>query len=174
MPGQCHRCQLYGHAAANHAQPGCVKCLVPHWNKHCERKKEAGGKPSCCNCGQEHTANYKGCPVAPKPKPVNKINSKSSSACGKDYRPAPFPVSNSWNKPLPWVKPQTINETCSKKSRHQIFGHSGTVTTTLRADISTIISILQVVKSAEVADLAAKFRNVRHGVDRLRIILENP
>ncbi|GBP92499.1 Nucleic-acid-binding protein from transposon X-element [Eumeta japonica] len=121
MPGQCHSCQLYGHAAANcHAQPRCVKCLVPHWTKDCERKKEAGGKPSCCNCGQEHTANYKGCPVAPKPKPVNKINrsnqqtnkiinknqfptlgkssytntrannSKSSSAGGKDYRPAPY------------------------------------------------------------------------------------
>ncbi|GBP69979.1 hypothetical protein EVAR_50748_1 [Eumeta japonica] len=30
-PGQCHRCQLYGHAAANcHADPRCVKCLVPH------------------------------------------------------------------------------------------------------------------------------------------------
>ncbi|GBP67646.1 Nucleic-acid-binding protein from transposon X-element [Eumeta japonica] len=30
-PGQCHRCQRYGHAAANcHADPRCVKCLVPH------------------------------------------------------------------------------------------------------------------------------------------------
>ncbi|GBP26344.1 Nucleic-acid-binding protein from transposon X-element [Eumeta japonica] len=127
MPGQCHRCQLYGHAAANcHAQPRCVKCLVPHWTKDCERKKEAGGKPSCCNCGQEHTANYKGCPVAPKPKPVNKT-----------------------------------------------LGHSGAESSTLGEDISTIMSILQVVKSAEVADLAAKFRKARHGVDRLRIILEN-
>ncbi|GBP97270.1 hypothetical protein EVAR_49073_1 [Eumeta japonica] len=33
-PGQCHRCQLYGHAAANcHADPRCVKCLVPHWTR---------------------------------------------------------------------------------------------------------------------------------------------
>ncbi|GBP18089.1 hypothetical protein EVAR_12867_1 [Eumeta japonica] len=29
--GQCHRCQLYGHAAMNcHTDPHCVKCLVPH------------------------------------------------------------------------------------------------------------------------------------------------
>ncbi|GBP37297.1 Nucleic-acid-binding protein from transposon X-element [Eumeta japonica] len=50
MPSQCHRCQLYGHAAANcSAQPRCVKCLVPHWTKDCERNKESGGKPSC-NC----------------------------------------------------------------------------------------------------------------------------
>ncbi|GBP67589.1 Nucleic-acid-binding protein from transposon X-element [Eumeta japonica] len=61
MPGQCHRCQLYGHAAANcYAQPRCVKCLVPHWTRDCDRNKESGGEPSCCNCGQNHTANYGG------------------------------------------------------------------------------------------------------------------
>ncbi|GBP63762.1 Nucleic-acid-binding protein from transposon X-element [Eumeta japonica] len=75
MPGQCHRCQLYGHAAANcYAQPRCVKCLVPHWTRDCDRNKESGGEPSCCNCGQNHTANYGGCPVAPKPKVVNNKN----------------------------------------------------------------------------------------------------
>ncbi|GBP72328.1 Nucleic-acid-binding protein from transposon X-element [Eumeta japonica] len=42
MPGQCHRCHLCGHAAANsHAQPLCVKCKVPHWTKECECTKEA-------------------------------------------------------------------------------------------------------------------------------------
>ncbi|GBP71488.1 hypothetical protein EVAR_103374_1 [Eumeta japonica] len=35
------------------------------------------------------------------------------------------------------------------------------------------MSILQVVKSAEVSDLAAKFRKAKHGVDRLKIILDN-
>ncbi|GBP97047.1 hypothetical protein EVAR_46746_1 [Eumeta japonica] len=34
-----------------------------------------------------------------------------------------------------------------------------------REDIGTIMSILQVVRSAEVADLAAKFRKAKHGVD---------
>ncbi|GBP11892.1 Nucleic-acid-binding protein from transposon X-element [Eumeta japonica] len=39
-PGQCHRCQLYGHAAANcHADPRCVKCLVPHWTRECPRTR---------------------------------------------------------------------------------------------------------------------------------------
>ncbi|GBP67583.1 hypothetical protein EVAR_98637_1 [Eumeta japonica] len=61
MPGQCHRCQLYGHAASNcHAQPRCVKCLVPHCTKDCERKKEAGGKPSCCNCARNTRPITKG------------------------------------------------------------------------------------------------------------------
>ncbi|GBP70964.1 Nucleic-acid-binding protein from transposon X-element [Eumeta japonica] len=71
MSSQCHRCQLYGNTAANFvAQPRCVKCLVPHWTKDCGRTKESGGKRSCCNCGQEHTANYGGCSAAPKPKPL--------------------------------------------------------------------------------------------------------
>ncbi|GBP14456.1 hypothetical protein EVAR_7739_1 [Eumeta japonica] len=43
----------------------------------------------------------------------------------------------------------------------------------LGEDINTIISILQMVSSVEVADLAAKFRKAKHSVDRLRIILEN-
>ncbi|GBP90494.1 Nucleic-acid-binding protein from transposon X-element [Eumeta japonica] len=66
-PGQCHRCQLYGHAAANcHADPRCVKCLVSHWTRECPRTRESGEKPSCVNCLQQHTANYRGCLKAPK------------------------------------------------------------------------------------------------------------
>ncbi|GBP88952.1 Nucleic-acid-binding protein from transposon X-element [Eumeta japonica] len=41
-PGQCHRCQNYGHAAAHcYAQPRCVKCTVPHWTKECTRTRES-------------------------------------------------------------------------------------------------------------------------------------
>ncbi|GBP22709.1 Nucleic-acid-binding protein from transposon X-element [Eumeta japonica] len=66
-PGQCHRCQLYGHAAVNcHADPRCVKCLVPHWTRECPCTSESGEKPSCVNCFQQYTANYRGCPKAPK------------------------------------------------------------------------------------------------------------
>ncbi|GBP51753.1 Nucleic-acid-binding protein from transposon X-element [Eumeta japonica] len=65
-PGQCHRCQLYGHAAANcHADPRCVKCLVPHWTRECPRIRESGEKPSCVNCLQQHTANYRGMSESP-------------------------------------------------------------------------------------------------------------
>ncbi|GBP60593.1 Nucleic-acid-binding protein from transposon X-element [Eumeta japonica] len=66
-PGQCHRCQKYRHAAVNcHADPRCIKCLVPHWTKKCPLTRESEEKPSCVNCGQRHTANYRGCPRAPK------------------------------------------------------------------------------------------------------------
>ncbi|GBP04886.1 Nucleic-acid-binding protein from transposon X-element [Eumeta japonica] len=207
VPGQCHRCQMYGHAAANcYAQPRCVKCLVPHWTKDCERSKESGGKPSCCNCGQDHTANYGGCPEAPKPepfvakkvnspnklkdstakssqvRPLNKSTNKTvrmdkdmpSSAGGKEYGPVPPRVDNSWNKSLPWVRPRHAKETIIKESLKKSLHNKESVTSTLGEDISTIMSILQVVRSSEVADLAAKFRKARHGVDRLRIILEKP
>ncbi|GBP46716.1 RNA-directed DNA polymerase from mobile element jockey [Eumeta japonica] len=47
-PGQCHRCQNYGHAAVHcYAQPRCVKCTVPHWTKECTRTRESDDKPSC-------------------------------------------------------------------------------------------------------------------------------
>ncbi|GBP86549.1 Nucleic-acid-binding protein from transposon X-element [Eumeta japonica] len=83
-PGQCHRCQRYGHAAANcHADPRCVKCLVPHWTRECPRTRDSGEKPECVNCGQLHTANYRGCPKAPKfapPKQQRRINNRPSRA----------------------------------------------------------------------------------------------
>ncbi|GBP67637.1 Nucleic-acid-binding protein from transposon X-element [Eumeta japonica] len=78
-PGQCHRCQKYGHAAANcHADPRCVKCLVPHWTKECPLTRESEEKPSCVNCGQQHTANYRGGPKAPKFMPRGRPNYKRS------------------------------------------------------------------------------------------------
>ncbi|GBP90762.1 hypothetical protein EVAR_99475_1 [Eumeta japonica] len=72
-------------------------------------------------------------------------NNTPSSAGGKDCRPAPPRVENSWSKPLPWVKP-----------RH---GEA----------ISTIMSILQVVRSSEVADLVAKFRKARSRQDAISL-----
>ncbi|GBP52733.1 Nucleic-acid-binding protein from transposon X-element [Eumeta japonica] len=121
-PGQCHRCQLYGHAAANcHADPRCVKCLVPHWTRECPRTRESGEKPSCVNCLQQHTANYRGCPKAPKfisynrpnpnrPKsrpvaPPRDIINFPNLAGNKPTPPAAAsrPVSNPWvnQSPLP-------------------------------------------------------------------------
>ncbi|GBP87561.1 Nucleic-acid-binding protein from transposon X-element [Eumeta japonica] len=207
IPSQCHRCQLYGHAAANcFAQPRRVKCLIPHWIKDWERTKESGGKPSCCNCGQKHTANYGECSVAPKPKPlklksINRTNlpvikilngsqfpplhqpnhpatradskNPSETAGGRISRLALPPAVNQWKKPLPCVKQQSLHETNFRESSSQASRRTGTAASALGEDINTIMSILQVVRGAEVANLAAKFRRVKNGVDRLKIILEN-
>ncbi|GBP63921.1 Nucleic-acid-binding protein from transposon X-element [Eumeta japonica] len=118
-PGQCYRCQLYGHAAQNcYAQPRCVKCREPHSTKECKRSKDSGDVPECVNCNSEgHPASYKGCPKAPhffknvtgnkkvtsKP-PVPIINNKNFPAlAGKTPRDvtrsfAPPPATNAWSR----------------------------------------------------------------------------
>ncbi|GBP70183.1 RNA-directed DNA polymerase from mobile element jockey [Eumeta japonica] len=164
-------------------------------------KKE--GKPACCNCGSDHTANYGGCPAAPKPKPKSSYNKNSTKVHqtsrpldvshfpalnsgnkqtartvptkptgSKNFHPAPAPKENQWKNPLPWVNPKTTG-TENRVPQKQPTRQTGTAASALGEDIGTIMSILQVVRSAEVADLAAKFRKAKHGVDRLKIILEN-
>lgn len=73
MPAQCHRCQLYGHAARNcRAAYRCVKCLAPHATHDCKRNRDTDGPPACVLCGLHgHPANYRGCRMAPRAKPSN-------------------------------------------------------------------------------------------------------
>ncbi|GJQ76586.1 hypothetical protein Trydic_g12288 [Trypoxylus dichotomus] len=66
---QCHRCQLYGHGQRNcHAAAVCVKCAGPHQTAECSKPREAPAK--CALCQGPHTANYGGCPKAPRPNQV--------------------------------------------------------------------------------------------------------
>jgi Associated with zinc fingers len=59
---QCFRCQQFGHAAANcNMAFKCVKCAEEHPTRSCI--KEAATPAKCCNCGGNHTANYKDCPA---------------------------------------------------------------------------------------------------------------
>ncbi|XP_061385207.1 uncharacterized protein LOC116776805 [Danaus plexippus] len=69
IPGQCHRCQCYGHSARFcNARPRCVKCLGDHGTTDCPRKTPMEDvPPSCVLCQQTgHPANYRGCPKAPR------------------------------------------------------------------------------------------------------------
>ncbi|GBP38914.1 hypothetical protein EVAR_95663_1 [Eumeta japonica] len=68
---------------------------------------------------------------------------------------------------------QQFKETTVRESPKPSSLHIGTTASTLGEDINTIMSILQVTKSAEVGELASKFRKAKQGIDRLRIILEN-
>lgn len=62
---QCKRCQRFGHSQANCGlQPRCVKCTGQHHYSECTKIKSA--PPKCVNCGDEHTANYKGCSIYKK------------------------------------------------------------------------------------------------------------
>jgi hypothetical protein len=67
-PGQCHRCQGFGHAQARcFEKPRCVKCAGGHLTKDCRKDKKAA--PKCCNCSGEHPSSYRGCPSFPKTSP---------------------------------------------------------------------------------------------------------
>lgn len=57
---QCHRCQQLGHTRHYCArQHTCVKCAGKHPSAECVKPIEE--KPTCANCGGDHTANYRGC-----------------------------------------------------------------------------------------------------------------
>lgn len=81
-PGQCHRCQLYGHSQRNcFAKPRCVKCLGDHATADCARPKDraqCAEPPSCVLCGETgHPANYRGCPKAPRT--TNKVAKRAET-----------------------------------------------------------------------------------------------
>ncbi|CAH2099807.1 unnamed protein product [Euphydryas editha] len=134
-PGQCHRCQLYGHSARHcHAKPRCVKCTGDHGTSDCPRKtRDPEIPPSCVLCNtQGHPANYRGCSKAPKRSSKKAQPSRSASRprqqpaqAAKEASKAPTnapqpsqppkapsvaPQANrlgAWAKPLPMVKKPT-------------------------------------------------------------------
>lgn len=57
---QCVKCQRFGHTK-NYCSldPRCVKCLGNHLYNECTKKKDE--PPACVNCGEAHSANYRGC-----------------------------------------------------------------------------------------------------------------
>lgn len=57
---QCTRCQRFGHTK-NFCKldPRCVRCTGQHHYSECPKAKTES--PQCINCGESHTANYRGC-----------------------------------------------------------------------------------------------------------------
>lgn len=61
-PVQCHRCQAFGHSKNYCRRPFvCLKCSGSHPTTECKKDKNTPGL--CANCGNQHIASYKGCPV---------------------------------------------------------------------------------------------------------------
>lgn len=56
-PSQCFACQHFGHGSSKCDNlPRCVKCAGNHNASDC--KKLPDQEPTCCNCGEKHTANF--------------------------------------------------------------------------------------------------------------------
>jgi hypothetical protein len=63
-PVQCTNCQEYGHTRSYCTlRPVCVVCGDLHDSTHCPTDKEKASEKKCNNCGGNHTANYRGCPI---------------------------------------------------------------------------------------------------------------
>lgn len=61
-PVQCHRCQSFGHSKNYCRRPFiCLKCAGAHPTTECKKPNNTPGL--CANCGNQHIASYKGCPV---------------------------------------------------------------------------------------------------------------
>ncbi|XP_037942515.1 uncharacterized protein LOC119675389 [Teleopsis dalmanni] len=64
FPVQCFNCQEYGHTKSYcKLAKVCVICAKIHSSDKCPESKENPAVRKCSNCGDSHTANYRGCPV---------------------------------------------------------------------------------------------------------------
>ncbi|GBP39233.1 hypothetical protein EVAR_22637_1 [Eumeta japonica] len=146
-PGQCHRCQLYGHAAANcHADPRCVKCLVPHWTRECPR--------------------------TPPPRDLNNF----PDLAGNKPTPAAAsrPVSNPWVNQSPRCHrgpPGTVWRSCPPRATRVAPASATAGTTSFGDDIQTVMSILRAVKSSEISEFARDFRACSNVEEKLMVLV---
>lgn len=63
-PVQCFNCQEYGHTSGYcHLETICVSCGSRHKSVDCPNDKTNPQLKKCGNCGENHTANYRGCSV---------------------------------------------------------------------------------------------------------------
>ncbi|GBP29736.1 Nucleic-acid-binding protein from transposon X-element [Eumeta japonica] len=192
-PGQCHRCQLYGHAAANcHADPRCVKCLVPHWTRECPRTRESGKKPSCVNCLRQHTANYRGCSKAPKFISHNRPNPNRPKsrpvALPRDLNNFPDLAGNKPTLRLPPLAPpptRGVNQSLrchrgplrDRPERLSAASHPcrpplSRPRAPHRLETASKRSILRAVKSSEISEFARDFRACNNVEEKLIVLVK--
>lgn len=63
-PPQCQNCQEFGHTKSFCKLPAvCVRCGDVHRSSECPHPKTEVSCKKCSNCGENHTANYRGCKV---------------------------------------------------------------------------------------------------------------
>lgn len=63
-PPQCLNCQEFGHTKTYCRLPSvCVICGDIHKTSDCPNPKNSSKVLRCSNCGENHTANFRGCPV---------------------------------------------------------------------------------------------------------------
>ena len=70
-PVRCFKCQKFCHVKENcRAKVKCPICSEEHTFENCDKKD----MKKCCNCGQNHSAGYKGCEVFLKAKKIREYS----------------------------------------------------------------------------------------------------
>ena len=88
-PPQCLNCQEFGHTKSFcKLPPVCVRCGDIHKSLECPYSKSDITNRKCSNCGQNHTANYRGCPVYIQIKDT----SKARRPVYAQYQDSNFPI----------------------------------------------------------------------------------
>lgn len=103
-PIQCQNCQEYGHTKKYCVlQTVCVVCGDLHQTTSCPVKAQEEKK--CSNCGGNHTANYRGCPVYKNlrkklDEKIKTTRARDNTAPALEIRSVPGQTSNDINVPF--------------------------------------------------------------------------
>nr|CAH7723734.1 unnamed protein product [Callosobruchus chinensis] len=77
-PGQCYRCQQFGHSQlCCRGAVRCVRCARAHRPSECQVPTSQPAK--CANCGGPHPASYGGCPRRPSPTQRQGVSQKTQT-----------------------------------------------------------------------------------------------
>lgn len=91
---QCHRCQEFGHTKTYcRLMAICAICANKHLTSECDKDKTDATVKLCNNCGEAHTANWRGCEVyktlsESKFKPPRKKRPEFTNTSVENKRPA--------------------------------------------------------------------------------------
>ena len=119
---QCHRCQEFVHGSSACYQPAkCVKCQEKHFTEQCN--KPTGTKPYCVNCGNDHRANSRVCPVYKKRLTIiqaNRTKYKNNNNNQQQVDSRKFLINNKEFPTLPTRSlPTTTNSALTENHWHQ-------------------------------------------------------
>lgn len=105
-PPQCTNCQEFGHTKAYCKLPSvCVRCGDVHKSVECPHSKTDSHAKKCSNCGDNHTANYRGCPVYAH---MRKATNSTRTSVKAKHQPSHMANANSSNETLPRIQINTM------------------------------------------------------------------
>lgn len=110
---KCYRCQRFGHAQSRcAANPRCVFCAGNHHTYEC--RKDTVKARKCCNCGEEHTASFRGCKSWPKLKNQTKPVIKSTPPKNISFADATKGISTQNSEPAVKTGEMSLQDLFSK------------------------------------------------------------